>query len=98
MAPAHWSWSKKGTCRWQTERSPRSDWRKKDWRGHARRGFREQNLPGVMHKFSAAVGLLLLTVGSAAKAQSLNGSRAAMIRQNSVAQQQDYTFLRNASE
>ncbi|MEX2283119.1 MAG: DUF5715 family protein [Gemmatimonadota bacterium] len=51
-----------------------------------------------MNKFSAAVGLLLLTIGSAAKAQSLSGSRAAMIRQNSVAQQQDYTFLRNSSE
>jgi LysM repeat protein len=51
-----------------------------------------------MNKFSAAVGLLLLTIGSAANAQSLSGSRAAMIRQNSVAQQQDYTFLRNTSE
>ena len=50
-----------------------------------------------MRRISAAVGLLLLTI-SAAEAQSLSGSRAAMIRQNSVAQQADYTFLRNASE
>ena len=50
-----------------------------------------------MRRIIAAVGLHLLTI-SAAEAQSLSGSRAAMIRQNSVAQQADYTFLRNASE
>ncbi len=51
-----------------------------------------------MHKLSAAVGLILLASGSVVDAQSLNGSRSAMIRQNSVAQQQDYTFLRSAGE
>src|SRR5688572_24647513 len=97
MAPADGTRSKRGTCRPKPERSPRSDWRKRIG-DSTRDEVREQELPGVMHKLSAAVGLFLLTTGSAATAQSLSGSRAAMIRQNSVAHQQDYTFLRNTSE
>jgi len=46
----------------------------------------------------SAYGLLLLVAFGEADAQSLKGSRTAMLRQNAVAQEQDYTFLRSARE
>jgi LysM repeat protein len=51
-----------------------------------------------MQKVVAAVGLIILASGSAVRAQSLSGSRTAMVRQNSIAQQQDYSFLRTTNE
>jgi LysM repeat protein len=51
-----------------------------------------------MLRITAAVGLMITVGSSAAAAQSLSGSRAAMRRQNSVAQKQDLTFLRNSSQ
>jgi LysM repeat protein len=51
-----------------------------------------------MTKVVAAAGVILLTFGSVVQAQSLNGSRTAMVRQNSIAHQQDYTFLRTTAE
>jgi LysM repeat protein len=55
--------------------------------------------PGAMLKrIAAAAGLFMLTGVTCVYAQSLKGSRTAMRRQNSVAQQQDYTFLVTASE
>src|SRR5688572_22049412 len=51
-----------------------------------------------MTKVVAAAGVILLTFGSVVQAQSLNGSRTAMVRQNSIAHQQDYTFLRTSTE
>jgi len=46
----------------------------------------------------SASSLLLLVAFGGASAQSLKGSRTAMVRQNTVAQEQDYTFLRSARE
>src|SRR5258708_1377016 len=45
----------------------------------------------------ALLALLPLT-STAATAQSLAGSRESMLRQNLVAQQHDYTYLRNTQE
>lgn len=46
----------------------------------------------------SAVSLSLLVAFGEASAQSLQGSRTAMQRQNAVAQEQDYTFLRSGSD
>ena len=46
----------------------------------------------------AVTGLLLFCGASGLDAQALRGSRAAMRKQNSVAQNQDYSFLRTASD
>lgn len=46
----------------------------------------------------AIVGGLLLVGASAGEAQTLRGSRVAMQRQNSVAREQDYTFLATSSQ
>ena len=46
----------------------------------------------------AVTGLFLLTGASGLDAQALRGSRTAMRKQNSVAQTQDYSFLRTASD
>src|SRR5262245_52123825 len=51
-----------------------------------------------MFRITAAVGLMILAGSSAVSAQSLKGSRGAMRRQNSVAQKQDLTFLRNSTQ
>jgi LysM repeat protein len=51
-----------------------------------------------MMRIIAAVGLMILTGFSVASAQSLRGSRSAMVRQNSIAQKQDLTFLRTSSD
>lgn len=46
----------------------------------------------------AIVGGLLLAGASAGEAQTLRGSRVAMQRQNSVAREQDYTFLATSGQ
>jgi hypothetical protein len=46
----------------------------------------------------AVTGLLLFSVASGLDAQALKGSRTAMRKQNHVAQEQDYSFLRTASD
>ena len=51
-----------------------------------------------LHRLSAAVLLLLAVSAGEAGAQSLRGSRASMARQNSIAKQHDYTFLRTSSD
>ncbi|MGH7459434.1 MAG: DUF5715 family protein, partial [Longimicrobiales bacterium] len=51
-----------------------------------------------MFRNTAIVGLMILAGASAAGAQSLKGSRAAMMRQNNIAHQQDFTFLRTAAD
>lgn len=54
---------------------------------------------GIMNSRAiSASSLLLLIAFGGASAQTLKGSRTAMVRQNSVAQKQDYTFLRSARE
>jgi hypothetical protein len=51
-----------------------------------------------MYQRRAAVGALALSLlASGAEAQSLVGSKTTMIRQNLVAREHDYTFLRNAA-
>ena len=51
-----------------------------------------------MSKTISTVAFLLLAMLPAAQAQSLRGSRASMVRQNSVAHKQDFTFLRTAAD
>jgi LysM repeat protein len=52
-----------------------------------------------MQKIAIAVtGLLLFFGASGLEAQALKGSRTAMRKQNSVAQNQDYSFLRTTSD
>ena len=52
-----------------------------------------------MRKIAIAVtGLLLLSGVTGVHAQALKGSRTAMRKQNSVAQNQDYSFLRTSSD
>jgi hypothetical protein len=52
-----------------------------------------------MQKIAIAVtGLLLFCSASGLDAQALKGSRTAMRKQNSVAQHQDYSFLRTTSD
>jgi LysM repeat protein len=52
-----------------------------------------------MQKIAIAVtGLLLFCSASGLDAQALKGSRTAMRKQNSVAQNQDYSFLRTTSD
>ncbi len=46
----------------------------------------------------AVVGILLLTLSASASAQSLRGSRSTMRRQNAVARQHDYSFLRTSAQ
>lgn len=46
----------------------------------------------------AMAGVFAVAASSAASAQSLQGSRATMVRQNSVAQQHDFTFLKTGNE
>lgn len=54
---------------------------------------------GMMNrKAIGGAALLMLLAAGDTSAQSLKGSRTAMQRQNAVAQAQDYTFLRSASE
>jgi hypothetical protein len=47
---------------------------------------------------AVVAGALLLCSASVASAQTLKGSSRAMVRQNSVAQQHDYTFLQTSAE
>ncbi|MGH7470368.1 MAG: DUF5715 family protein [Longimicrobiales bacterium] len=51
-----------------------------------------------MRRTTAAVGLLMLVGTSALEAQSLRGSQAAMQRQFTIAQEQDFTFLRTSAD
>ncbi|MGH7461253.1 MAG: DUF5715 family protein [Longimicrobiales bacterium] len=51
-----------------------------------------------MIRSAAAAGLMVLAGATVASAQSLRGSRAAMIRQNSIAQEEDLSFLRTAAD
>jgi len=46
----------------------------------------------------AIAGVFAIAANSTAFAQSLQGSRATMLRQNNVAQQQDYTFLKTGNQ
>lgn len=52
---------------------------------------------GIMHgaRTAAALGLAVLLCAQPAVGQTLRGSKTTMIRQNRVAQDHDYTFLRN---
>ncbi len=53
----------------------------------------------VMARATAAVvGVLLLTLSASASAQSLRGSRASMHKQNGIARDHDYSFLRTSSQ
>ena len=47
---------------------------------------------------AAVVGVLLLTLSTSVSAQSLRGSRASMQRQNGIARDHDYSFLRTSSQ
>lgn len=47
---------------------------------------------------TAVTGLLLFSVASGLHAQALKGSRTAMKKQNTVAQREDYSFLRTATD
>ncbi|MBR9988332.1 MAG: LysM peptidoglycan-binding domain-containing protein [Gemmatimonadetes bacterium] len=47
---------------------------------------------------AAVAAVLVLSVADAADAQSLRGSKTAMHRQNVVAQQHDYTFIRSSDQ
>ncbi|HUP90419.1 MAG TPA: DUF5715 family protein [Longimicrobiales bacterium] len=51
-----------------------------------------------MRKTVIAIAGLFVLMSSAAHAQTLKGSRTAMRKQNSVAREQDYTFLRTTSD
>lgn len=51
-----------------------------------------------MHRFCAVIALATLASAMPAQAQSLRGSRASMVRQNSIAKQHDYTFLRTSGD
>src|SRR5262245_37205822 len=52
-----------------------------------------------MRKFVIALVGVFVLIGGAAQAQSpLKGSRKAMKKQNAIAQDQDYTFLRNSGD
>src|SRR5690606_11781145 len=47
---------------------------------------------------AAVVGVLLLTLSTSVSAQTLRGSRASMQRQNGIAGDHDYSFLRTSSQ
>lgn len=51
-----------------------------------------------LHRICAGILLVLLVAVSDAQAQSLRGSRASMARQNTVARQHHYTFLRTRTD
>ena len=51
-----------------------------------------------MHRFCAVIALATLASAVPAQAQSLRGSRASVVRQNSVAKSHDYTFLRTSGD
>src|SRR5688572_13782151 len=66
---------------------------------------RMDSVPCVFHTVrvmaratAAVVGVLLLTLSASASAQSLRGSRASMHKQNGIARDHDYSFLRTASQ
>lgn len=51
-----------------------------------------------MHRLGAVLALTLFIGVLPAHAQTLRGSRASMVRQNSVARDHDYTFLRTSGD
>lgn len=51
-----------------------------------------------MHRFCAVIALATIASAMPVQAQSLRGSRASMYRQNSIAKQHDYTFLRTSGD
>lgn len=55
-------------------------------------------IPKHMHRFCAVLALATLTSAMPVTAQSLRGSRTSMIRQNSIAKDHDYTFLRTSRD
>lgn len=55
-------------------------------------------IPKHMHRFCAVLALALTVSATSVEAQTLRGSRTSMVRQNSVARDHDYTFLRTTSD
>ena len=51
-----------------------------------------------MHRFCAVIALTAVVGALPVQAQSLRGSRASMVRQNTIAKDHEYTFLRTSSD
>ena len=51
-----------------------------------------------MHRFCAVIALATLASAMPVQAQTLRGSRASMVRQNSIAKDHEYTFLRTSGD
>jgi LysM domain/Family of unknown function (DUF5715) len=51
-----------------------------------------------LSRVAVASGLLLLAAAPAPEAQSLAGSKVSLVRQNEMAREHDYTYLRTSSE